>query len=442
MKAFLPAAVLALCAALPAAAADQAPDPTGGLTLAQTIETVLAHHPTLTAAQAAIDAARARTEQSSAGRLPQVSLGGDYTYMSLRPYVAFNLPGGPSQFYENINNSYDGNVAVRQLLTDFGHTDALVALARAGEISARDALAAARQQLGYQTIQAFYGVLLLRESVGVADEEIRALQESGRVSSEKFANGSATKFDVLTTSVRLAEARNRRTDIVASLQKEEAGLRELLGTGPDDPLRLAGRLDVVSRPLPDLSATIAEGLRDRPEMHLAQDDTDAAERRLEAADRERRPVVAAQASGGIEDGMLPDMYQNKGYVTAQVGLSLPLFTGRRITGERIEARADLRASQARVQEAARTIATDVESALADLGAAQARLANADLLVDQAAEALSLAQTRYANGVITNYELLDAQSAARSAELSRLQARYDCLLARQALARAAGRPPQP
>ncbi|HEY4990063.1 MAG TPA: TolC family protein, partial [Opitutaceae bacterium] len=63
--------------------------------------------------------------------------------------------------------------------------------------------------------------------------------------------------------------------------------------------------------------------------------------------------------------------------------------------------------------------------------------NADTLVDQASEALSLAQTRYSNGVITNFELLDAQSARRSAELGRLQARYDCVLARQAVARAAG-----
>ena len=58
------------------------------------------------------------------------------------------------------------------------------------------------------------------------------------------------------------------------------------------------------------------------------------------------------------------------------------------------------------------------------------------------EAQALAQTRYANGVITNFELLDAQSTLRSAELGRLQARYDCVLARQAVARAAGVAPQP
>jgi outer membrane protein TolC len=84
----------------------------------------------------------------------------------------------------------------------------------------------------------------------------------------------------------------------------------------------------------------------------------------------------------------------------------------------------------------------VQNALSDATAAQARLANADTLVAQAEEALALAKTRYANGVITNFELLDAQSAARAAELTRLQARFDCVLASQAVSRAAGEAPHP
>jgi outer membrane protein TolC len=82
----------------------------------------------------------------------------------------------------------------------------------------------------------------------------------------------------------------------------------------------------------------------------------------------------------------------------------------------------------------------VEDALADLKNAQAHLVSADTLVAQAQEALSLAKLRYANGVITNFELLDAQSNARAAELARLQSRYDCVLAHQAIARAAGQQP--
>jgi outer membrane protein TolC len=413
------------------------PAPPSPLTLAQTLDAVLARYPSLAAAQAAVDSARGRTMQSEADRLPQISADAAYTYLSLRPYVS--IPG--ISLYETIANSYEARVGVRQLLSDFGRTDALVALARTGEISARDALEQARSQLGYQTIQAYYGVLLLRSSVSVADEEIHALDEAFRISEKKFNGGTATRFDLLTTQVRLSNAHNHRTDARASLEKQESVLRQLLGCEPGAPLVLAGDFGVPGEP-PDLSATIAAGLRNRPEMKLARDSAEGANQRLDAANREDRPTLAANAAAGVEDGQLPEMYASRGYVTAGVSVSVPIFTGQRITGQRIEARADLRAAQSRVDELHRTIVTDVSDALSDLKASIARLAESDALVAQAAEALNLAKTRYANGVITNFELLDAQSNARAAELARLQASYDCTIARHAVARACGEPPAP
>lgn len=434
-------AVLALAVAV-RADPDPAPTPTMPLTLAQAIDLVLARYPSLAAAQAEIDGAQARTTQSKADRLPQISAQGGYTYNSLRPYIGFAFPGGPpTSFYESITNSYNASVTVRQLLTDFGRTDALIALARTGELSARDALEQARHQLGYQTIQAFYGVVLLRQSIAVSDEELRALAEARRIAERKFSAGSATKFDVLTTQVREANARDRRTDAVAALAKQETALRQLLGLAPGTPVEVIGEFDP-ARPTLDLSTAIAEGLQHRPEMKRIRDDETSAQRRLEAANRERRPTLSAQATGGVDDGNLPLMYDNKGYVVAGVSVSVPLFTGERITGEERAARAGIRAAQARVREFTDQIGADVENALTDATAAQARLGNADTLVAQAQEALALAKTRYANGVITNYELLDAESAARSAELTQLQARYDCVLASQAVSRAAGEAPHP
>jgi outer membrane protein TolC len=429
--------------ALALAATAWAQEPASGpLTLAQAIGTVLARYPSIDAARAAIDAARARTMQSNADRLPQVSGQGAYTYNSLRPYVSFTFPGGPTgTIYENIQDSYGMSVTARQLLTDFGRTDKIVDMARSGQITAQDALEDTMHQLGYQTIQSFYSVLLLRNSVDVAREEIGALEEALRIADKKFGAGTATKFDVLTTQVRLSNSKNHLTDTLASLEKQENGLRQLLGRPLGTPLEISGDFDA-DAPVLSESVAIADGLRNRPEMKLAHDDEKTARLKQDAADRGGRPTLAAQVTGGVEDGIVPNLYDNRGYVTAGVSLDVPIFTGRRLTGDRMEANAGVRSAQARERELSETITTDVADAYSDLNAAKARLASADTIVAQAKEALALAQTRYANGVITNFELLDAQSASRSAELSRLQARYDCVLARQAVARAAGVAPQP
>jgi outer membrane protein TolC len=434
------ATLLALAAFCPPALAEATP--AGPLTLTQTIDAVLARYPSLDAARAAVDASHARTMQSAAARLPQVDGNAGYTYNSLRPFVAFALPGLPAGvIYENISDSYIATVTARQLLTDFGRTDKLVDMARSGQITAQDALEETRHQLGYQTIQSFYGVLLLRSSVDVAREEISALDEALRIAQRKFSAGSATKFDVLTTQVRLANARNHLTDTRASLEKEENGLRQLLGRELGTPLELTGDFDAAAPAVAE-SVAISDGLLNRPEMKVARDDEHTAHLRQDAADRGNRPTLAAQVTGGVEDGIVPSLYDNRGFVVAGLTLEVPIFTGKRITGERLEAGAGVRSSQARERELSDSITNDVANAYSDLNAAKSRLENADTLVNQAKEALDLAQTRYTNGVITNFELLDAQSASRAAELSRLQARYDCVLARQAVARAAGLPPRP
>jgi outer membrane protein len=413
----------------------------GPLTLTQTIQAVLTRYPTIAAAQSAVDAARARTVQSNADRLPQVSAQAGYTYNSLRPYVAIALPGlPPGAIYESVQDAYGANITARQLLTDFGRTDKLVEMARSGQITAQDALEQTRHQLGYQAIESFYGVLLLRSSTDVAREDISALEEALRIAQRKFSAGSATKFDVLTTQVRLANSKNHLTDTLALLEKQENGLRQLLGMELAAPLQIVGEFDAEAPAIPE-DAAIADGLVNRPEMKIARDDEQTARLRLDAANRGNRPTLDAQVTGGVENGVVPDLYDNKGYVTAGLSLQVPIFTGRRILGDRMEAGAGVRSAQAREHELNDTITTDVADAYSDLNAAKSRLVNADTLVDQAKEALSLAQTRYANGVITNFELLDAQSSSRSAELSRLQARYDCVLARQAVARAAGVAPQ-
>ena len=313
-------------------------------------------------------------------------------------------------------------------------------MARSGQITAEDALEQTRQQLGYQTIQSFYGVLLLRSSTDVAREEIGALEEALRIAERKFSAGSATKFDVLTTQVRLANAKNHLTDTLAMREKQENGLRQLLGLSLESPLQVVGQFDAETPAIPE-SIAIADGLLNRPEMKIARDDEQTSRLRLDAADRGNRPTLDAQVTGGVENGVVPNLYDNKGYVTAGVSLQVPIFTGRRVQGDRMEANALVRSAQARERELDETITTEVADAYSDLNAARSRLSNADTLVDQAREALALAQTRYANGVITNFELLDAQSASRAAELGRLQARYDCVLARQAVARAAGVEPQ-
>ncbi len=274
-----------------------------------------------------------------------------YTYTSLRPYVAISLPGCPAgAIYENVQDSYGMNITARQLLTDFGRTDKLVEMARVGPDRGPGRPGADPPPARLPGDP----VLLRRPSPAQlrCRWRVRRSPPSRRPCaspSRKFSAGSATKFDVLTTQVRLANARNHLTDTSPSLEKQENGLRQLLGWDLGTPLDLAGDFDAEAPAISE-SAAISDGLLNRPEMKVARDNEQTARLQLDAADRGNRPTLAAQVAGGVENGVVPNLYDNRGYLTAGLSLEVPIFTGKRVMGERMEAGAGVRSAQARERE--------------------------------------------------------------------------------------------
>ena len=255
-------------------------------------------------------------------------------------------------------------------------------MARSGQITAQDALEQTRHQLGYQAIQSFYGVILLRSSPTSRREEIGALEEALRIAQRKFRAGSATKFDVLTTQVRLANAQEPPDrHALSQLEKQENGLRQLLGLRP----RLAPRdrrgTSTRTRPAIAETVAIADGLLNRPEMKLARDDEQTARLRLDAADRGNRPTLDAQVTGGVENGVVPEPLRQQGLChRGPLSCRCRSSPGGGFSETGMEAGAGVRSAQARMSASSiDSITTDVADAYSDLTAARARLANADLL---------------------------------------------------------------
>jgi outer membrane protein TolC len=102
-----------------------------------------------------------------------------------------------------------------------------------------------------------------------------------------------------------------------------------------------------------------------------------------------------------------------------------------------EAEAQVQAAEARLTDVRRQVSTRVEQAASDLRALLDRLASTQLRVEQARSAAELARTRYEAGTITNLELLEAETALQEARLERTEVRYQVVLGRYALQRAAG-----
>jgi len=407
----------------------QTPD---SLSLDEAISLVTKNNPQVTQSRENITAAQARVEQNRSGFYPQVSGDASYTYLDPLSQAAFF--GTPLQFFPHSN--YNADVAAQVVLYDFGKTSATVDLAASQKLSAEATSYLVQRNLAFQTIQTFYAILFLEQSIKVQDAQIANLNESLDQTKKKIQSGTATEFNALTTQVRIAAAQNQKIDLLNALQNQEIQLRELLGLPAGSRLALSGGFAYTPVDLRSDSLTAA-ALRERIELQLARESENAAHLQRSLAGKGDLPTLSANVAYGAKNGYFPNIDVLRGNVVATAQLSVPIFTGFRTSNQKQEAEAGIRSAEAHTIDVSRQVAADVEQSIIALRSSVDKLQNAETQVRQAREAASQAKVRYANGVITNLDLLDAQVSQAQAELTYLQSLYNYVLGSYSLKRATG-----
>ncbi len=118
-------------------------------------------------------------------------------------------------------------------------------------------------------------------------------------------------------------------------------------------------------------------------------------------------------------------------------ISVPLYTGGRISADIGQAQADLERRRAEYADLRGRIAYDVRVAWLDVSASKSSVQVAENNRSLAERALTQSRDRYANGVTNYLELVQAQEALASANENYIQSLYSLNVSTIALARAMG-----
>ncbi|MEI6757010.1 MAG: TolC family protein [Chlorobium sp.] len=425
------ATTLMFACPLPAAIAEELQSTS--LTLEKTIQLVRDNNPALKAAVDEISAADARITQSRSAYFPQITATAGYTRLDPVSEMSF---GGPTIQFMPYNN-YDTKVTARATLLDFGRRGSNVDLAMTGKRTAEHSLEFARRELSWQSVQLFYGILFLRESITVEQKEIKALNKALEFTSKRYKAGSATRFDVLSTEVRIAAARSRMLDLEHALHRNELTLRRLTGLQGNTPLALQGSFAVTSPTPSSDSALLSQALQQRLELKLSRENESAAKQRRSLAMKQGLPVVTGSLSWGITNGFQPDIHENRKNFAGSLHLELPLFTGFRTSAEQQEATAMMHAASERRLDTEQQVKTDLEETIHALQTASEKITTTEAQVSQAQLAAEHARARYENGMATALDLLNTEASLSQAELARLQAAYEYVLNSYSLKRVTG-----
>lgn len=415
--------------------------PASNLSLQQAIGLVIARHPQVMDAAEGLLIADSKINQAKSGFLPTVNGTASYQYVApiSSPDIPFKLPDGtkPSLVFQP-NNNININVGAAYTVFDFGRTEAQVTTAQAQKVTGEDNITQTKRTLAYSTVQSFYALIFLQQSLGVTETQVRDLNEALSRTQKRIKEGTATEFDALTTQVRISNAEAQKFDIQNSLKTQEVMLRRLLGISSSAPLSVNGSFDAVFAQQ-NIETLTAQALRDRIEVKTARDAQSIAQAVRDASYKLDLPSLGVSANAGFRNGIVGDGYSINDLrfaYSAGAQISAPIFVPRNKTQQE-EAELSVKSSEFKVRDVELQVAADVQIAIAGLEAASGKLATTQTQITQAREAARRARTRHANGLVTNLELLDSELALSQAELMRLQAQYNYTLSVYALKRAVG-----
>jgi outer membrane protein len=438
---------LVIAMALPLAARAQRRP----LSLDEALAAGLGSSPGLQASRLQFEAARAKSREIAAARLPSLRFGAGYTRLSEVPDFQVTLPISPDPIV--VSRSYFDNYSLRLGLQQPLFTGFRL---QAGEESARMLAAAAgedlekvRAELVLAIKNAYWGLTRARAFEKVIDENVRQVEEHLKDVRAFFGQGLLTKNEVLRAELELSTAEIMRIDARDASAIALTVLVSLIGLPLDADVELTTSVESQASRIASgeqEAGSEAEGSFDtalarRPEIQSAEFTIKASELGVKAARSGYFPQV--HLSGNYyylrpNPRILPAVDQFKGTWDLGISVSFDIWNWGRTKRQAEQAEAKL--GQAR----------EVREALVDqavLEITQCRLAFAragekarvsGLAVSQAEENLRVTTDLFKQGVALSADVIDAEVALLRASLGRTQAAIDQVLAQARLEKALGR----
>lgn len=380
---------LAIIAAARASAqlpADTARPP---LLLGAVLDAVERANPRLDVARATARAARARVPGASRPPDPQLQLGWmNYDLATLRPMEAIGMT----------------QLQLMQMVPVAGK----LRLARLAEAARADATATRVADVSFdlraRTAMVFYDIYTVDNTLGVARDTRRLLQDVAEIASKMYQVGEGRQSDVLRANVELARMQEEIIRMEAMRTTMEARLNALRLAATGSSVG-APSLPVFPAVVPTVDSLAQLAAQNRPMIRAGLQDVDAADASARLARKEIWPDVQLGLQLGRQGG--PDGPQRMG--SLMVGASLPIFANSRQFQMREEADA------MRAMKTADVTAMRAETRGA-VGEAYASLMRARRLAElyrtsvlpQAEATVSSSFAAYRVGSVNFMTLLDAQ----------------------------------
>lgn len=418
---------------LPAMTMVAQENPTDSLTIGSIMQEMIEHYPVLKKSEQDLVAVDAKMGLTKTAYLPDISLTGSYARIGPTSSITMPINGENHTFELYPPDPYSAAININQSIYDFGKTSKNLELDKKNKEMLLLTVEQTKQRLSMSVAACYYNINFLEEAIGIRNEQLKTLQEHLAFVQKKADTGSATRYDIITTQVRISVIENQITDLETSLQVQSAQLNSYLGRNVESPV-LVKRTVFEKSLIAPVDTLCQEAYNNRNEMKISKQKEEISKSKLDIVKVQNNPSLNLSASGGFKNGYLNDQLQDTGKLnyTVGVGVKVPLFDANRSKYTKIQAQAELEGNKEDTELTKRNIANEVIENRAQALSALKKVNQSELQLRQAQQAYELAEVNYSAGAITNLDLLDSYTSLADSKLTLYKSRIDYQLNLQKL----------
>lgn len=298
----------------------------------------------------------------------------------------------------------------------------------------------ARQQIKFQTTQAYYQVLQYSDLIKVQQEEMQNLSEHLQTVQIQYEVGTVAMADVLATNVQLANSLQNYNSAQANYENAVATLNNLIGLPVDTILVIEDDLkyDAFDH---DENFCTEYALNHRPDGLAAKYSVKSSEASVSRAKSGRLPNISAVVTGSISGEGVFKADHNGGNERWAAGLQMDwsLFDNNVTSAQVNQAKAAQKKAESVEQQQLETIRLEVHKAYTALRTAEKNIQITANAINQAQEQYLIAKVRYEEGVDMNLSVMNAQEKLTQARTNYFAALYSYNTSKAQLEKAMGVP---
>ena len=270
----------------------------------------------------------------------------------------------------------------------------------------------------------FFNILVLKELLKAQEESLALLENNYNNVKARIEQGMASKFDLLRAELAVSTMKPEVLRMENLLEISYLAFKSFLLLPEEQPVELVGQMEYNTSP-GQLAALIDSGLQNRSEIKQLLFERKKTANLLKIAYAQFVPDFSIIAQYNYRSDFLKFTRKNwENYYTINLGLSFPIFTGLKRTGQIGELKVARRILDLSMKQLTDATRLEIQGKYLTIKQEYENILAGKKNIETAAEGVRVAEASYQEGLITILELNTAYNELTRAKAAYLQALYN------------------